>query len=61
MFVCKRDIELQVHTGPVDHNTVDYFCPGPANYYLAMVSRGREERGERGGGGKGRAGQVEME
>ena len=45
----------------MDYNTVDYFCPGPANYYLAMVSKGREERGERGGGGKGRAGQVEME
>ena len=31
----------------------DYFWPGPANYYLAMVSRGREERG----GEEGRAGQ----
>ena len=38
---------------------MDYLCPGPANYYLAMVSRGREGRG--GGREESRVGQVEME
>ena len=43
---------------------IQWTSPGPANYYLAMVSRGREERGERGEegrAGQGRSGQEEME
>ena len=34
---------------------IQWTSPGPANYYLAMVSRGREERGGR-RAGQGRAG-----